>query len=667
MDRLPSYPLFTIDPFFSLWSPADKLAEHDTAFWTGAQKRAYGLIQADGVTYRFMGNAFGTPLTQTDVSVRMLSTRYSFTCDAFDAEVVFLSPRDPRDTHLVGMPTAFVDVTITPKKEIKSLTTAVVFDEDICYDVERGVKNFVVEGQGYRAAGIGLSRQMLLSNSLDNTSADWGYVYLASDEAYALGESGVKAFAAGKPLCDDGKPERRYIAAAAKGVKARIAVAFDDVASINYFGKILRGQYLTHHTVFDAISETLDTAEKLYKTEADLEEELNEYILNDPYQFRLLAASLRQSVAAHKLVEDDGRLLFISKECFSNGCAATVDVSYPSSPLYLLFNPDLLWGMLEPIFDFASMPVWKYDFAPHDVGTYPLCTGQVYGLNEKAVKLDAAYGDPPRWTHVPFYSFPAENDLYEFTYQMPVEECSNMLIMAAGAERSAMSDRDEKMTPARWALLEKWVGYIIEHGLIPENQLCTDDFAGHLDKNANLSVKAIVAIGAYAALLKDFGKKEESKKYRAIAEDYAAKWVEICYRDGRKYAPLTMDGQGAYSLKYNLLFDKLLALNLFPESVYRAEFDAAIRYAKKYGAPLDERKTYTKSDWLMWMAALGEDNDERKPIFQALERYLTETPSRVPFSDWYDTETGAFVGFVNRTVQGGMFAVALAELRLLSR
>ena len=110
----------------------------------------------------------------------------------------------------------------------------------------------------------------------------------------------------------------------------------------------------------------------------------------------------RQVVAAHKLaVDENGEILWVSKECFSNGCAATVDVSYPSIPLFLLYNPELVKGMMRPIFRYAASDAWPFDFAPHDAGQFPLLNGQVY-----------ANGTDPK-------------------DQMPVEECGNMLVMMA--------------------------------------------------------------------------------------------------------------------------------------------------------------------------------------------------------------------------------------------
>ena len=93
----------------------------------------------------------------------------------------------------------------------------------------------------------------------------------------------------------------------------------------------------------------------------------------------LLSLAYRQSVAGHKLVDRHGELLFISKENYSNGCACTVDITYPAMPLYLLYAPQLVRGMLEPIFNMVDEGCWLFEFAPHDAGRYPLLNGQAYG------------------------------------------------------------------------------------------------------------------------------------------------------------------------------------------------------------------------------------------------------------------------------------------------
>ena len=284
--------------------------------------------------------------------------------------------------------------------------------------------------------------------------------------------------------------------------------------------------------------------------------------------------------------------------------------------------------MMTPVFEYARGPEWKFPFAPHDLGTYPKANGQVYGGGAKT----------------------EEN-------QMPVEESGNMLLLTAAL---AKVEGKAEYALKYWPLLQRWAEYLKDKGLDPENQLCTDDFAGHLAHNANLSIKAILALRAYADLCEMRGRRRRRASYKKIAADFAAQWVKMA-DDGDHYR-LAFDKPGTWSQKYNLVWDKILGYNLFPAEVARKE----MAYLQEEASSLTACRSTTGGTTPSSTGCSGRPRWPRRaadfaafvdPVYE----WLNKTPDRVPLTDWYWTNTGKQSGFQARSVVGGVLIKMLAD------
>jgi hypothetical protein len=182
---------------------------------------------------------------------------------------------------------------------------------------------------------------------------------------------------------------------------------------------------------------------------------------------------------------------------------------------------------------------------------------------------------------------------------MPVEESGNLPIpMTAVAQMEGHAD----FASPYWPQLERWAAYLREKGFDPESRLCTDDFAGHLAHNANLSVKAICGLGAFSKLCDMRGDRAKAAEYGALAKEFAARWVKEAGSGGP--TRLAFDKPDTWSQKYNLVWDRILGLGLFPPAVAKSEMAFYRRALNKYGLPLDNRSDYTKLDWILWTAPL---------------------------------------------------------------
>ena len=118
-----------------------------------------------------------------------------------------------------------------------------------------------------------------------------------------------------------------------------------------------------------------------------------------------------------------------------------------------------------------------------------------------------------------------------------------------------------------------------------------------------------------------------------------------------------VDPNDAWSLKYNAFPDKILGLNLVPQSVLKEEARFYKENLKPFGIPLDIRHTYTKTDWEIWTAASTDDPVLRQDFVDGIYKFANTSSFRGAFSDWYDAVSGQRTGFVARPAIGGVFAI----------
>ena len=563
--------------------------------------------------------------------VNPTSTQYQFAGAGIRLKLTFLTPALPGDLAILSRPVTYLTWT-AEASDAKPHQLAIYFDAGS--EITVNSRDQPVTWSRFRLNGqdvlrVGSRQQSVLEKSGDDLRIDWGYLYAVAPAAAGTSQvvtvrpEATKSFIASGhlPANDDLRSFQPYAQPnpvlayafefAVNGEKAEsryLALAYDDEFSVEYLNKRLRPYWRRNG---DGAAELLTWALRDYPTLSERCTRFDQTLMADltssggEEYARLCALAYRQTLAAHKLVADtDGTPLFLSKENFSNGSIDTVDVTYPSSPFFLLFNPGLLEAQIRPILDYASLPRWPFPFAPHDLGRYPLANGQQYGGGERT----------------------EEN-------QMPVEESGNMLLMVAGM---AQARGDASFARKYWPILTKWAEYLNEKGLDPENQLCTDDFAGHLAHNANLSIKAILALASYAKLAHMLGEEQANRQYLERARGFAARWVQLA-ADGDHYR-LAFDRPGTWSQKYNLVWDRLLELNVFPPAVVEKELAFYKAHANQYGLPLDNRADYTKIDWLAWTSSLDRSRAGFAELFTPAYKFANESPSRVPLTDWYDTK-----------------------------
>lgn len=344
----------------------------------------------------------------------------------------------------------------------------------------------------------------------------------------------------------------------------------------------------------------------------------------------LTTLAVRQAFGALEYANTTDNPLIFLKEISSDGNVNTVDVIFPFHPITIYLNPDILRYLLDPIYINSENFHWPFQFTIHDIGArFPNATGHDDGEAE----------------------------------MQPLEECGNIIIMTlAYAQRK----NDTEYLNQHYTILRQWNDYLVNDSLIPANQISTDDFAGSLANQTNLAVKGIIGIEAMAVIANLTGHFDDGANFTNISHTYIDQWVDLAAAAGADppHTTLNYGNDSTYSLLYNIFPDKELGLGLVPQQTFdqQSDFYPAIIANYTYGAPLDTRGNYTKSDWQIYCASVASP-DTKAAFIDKIASFVSGTPTNTPLTDLFYVESGDHpvinnqtVLFENRPVVGGFFA-----------
>ncbi|KAK7754712.1 hypothetical protein SLS62_003270 [Diatrype stigma] len=661
--RPPSIPLAVRSPYLNSWLNAGSdggnggyLAGEWSNFWIQQVTGWVGFIRVDGTPYAWLGAAPGADaVEQTEFSYT--STRSTFVLTAggkVELNVTFLSPVTANDLKRQSLPFSYLDVGV---HSLDGASHDVQLYADVSAEWASGDRSAVVEWDYGTADGVAyhqFNRQDQVEIQESTDQANWGTWYWSTEDTDGLTwESGIdtsvrSSFINGGKLAKTKDLNFRSINqnwpvfAFAKDLgsvgSSTVSTVFSiGIAQENAVQLLGEGDGLTTYpslwtSYFDTGLDAMTFFYKDYSESSKLATDLDNKVASDSLAaagqdyLTITSLSVRQTFGALQFTGTADDPLVFLKEISSNSDIQTVDVIFPALPLLLYLNPNLVAYLLKPLFLNQENGHYPRTNAIHDLGTFPLAKGYPNGDDEP----------------------------------MPLEECGNMLIMVlAYAQRTGDTDYLE----AHYPILKQWVGYLVDEALIPANQLSTDDFAGQLANQTNLALKGIIGLRAFAEIATLTGHADDAASYGDTARDYIGQWqgYGINAAADPPHTTLSYGDADSHGLLYNLYANSLLGFgaDFVPQSVYDGQSAFYPTVALKYGVALDTRHTWTKTDWMMWAAAIASE-DTRDMFIRLLADWIGTTPTNKPFTDLYDAATGDYppgLGFAARPVAGGHFAL----------
>ncbi|KAI1462679.1 glutaminase A [Annulohypoxylon moriforme] len=660
--RPPSIPLAVKGPYLNSWLDVGSdggnggyLAGQWPVFWSQQITGWAGFIRVDGKAYNWLGAPPGADLVdQTEFSYT--STRSSFVMSVggkVEMNITFLTPVTPNDLKRQSLVFSYLEVAVS---SLDGASHDVQLYADVSAEWASGAPDAIIEWNHNSADGVAYHqfyRQDQENLTETNQQANWGNWFWSTKDVQGLtwqiGEDTTVrgAFIDSGVLPNTQDSNYRAVnndwpvfgfandlgSVGTDAVSTLYSIGMTQDGAISLLGE---GSGLTTYpalwnSYFGSDIDAMTFFYNDYEESSSMATDLDNQVASDSIAaagqnyLTLTSLSVRQTFGALQFTGTDSDPLVFLKEISSNSDIQTVDVIFPAMPLILYMNPTILNYLLKPLFLNQENGHYPNTNAIHDLGTFPVAKGYPDGSDEP----------------------------------MPLEECGNMIIMVLAY---AQKTGDNDYLKQHYTILKQWAGYLVDEALIPADQISTDDFAGSLANQTNLGLKGIIGLRAMSEISSLTGNTDDANSYLDTATSYISQWQGFGLNTAANppHATLSYGDNDSHGLLYNLYSNSLLNFGDFvPQSVYDMQSNFYPTVALEYGIPLDTRHTYTKTDWMMWCAAIA-SSDTRDTFIKLIAGWIDSTPTNMALTDLYDASSGNYpsgLQFTARPVVGGHFSL----------
>ncbi|KAI9734614.1 MAG: hypothetical protein M1834_002215 [Cirrosporium novae-zelandiae] len=617
----PSYPLAVRSPYLSAWLPfwgSIDFTKSKAQFWAGQQLEWSVIARVNGTIYALFGDpGVGEPAVLQHAQYMTTASAFTVLAGNTTFSLTFFSPVSPHNYLRQSLPFSYLTITIestlSPDIQVYSdidcswagqhhtskgplackwtsdtvnLTThfELSLDQQITFGE---VKHMARWGQAVYASrpysSSVMSTQTGDSKAVRTQFANNGSL-TGAKPSWSL--DGVVAFA------HDLRPSKEI-----NGTSVTFAIGHERNSSINYLGSHRTGYYrATYPDITSAVAHFLDDYNDAYLEASKLDSVISNQAIKISNNYSDIARlSVLQVFGAIELTIPENDLntsdvMAFVKEISSNGNIQTVDLLFSAFPIFYTMNPTFIKLLIEPTLRYLNKGHWPHKWIIHDLGThYPNATGHNNGKAE----------------------------------QMPLEISGDMIMLAYAYQ---LASNDTGFIQPYQSVLHTAATYLSQNGWNPSFQLATTDAAGKAAHQVNLAIKSALGMIVYDKLFSDNTLRENGT---ALAKTLSS---GLALNTNKTHFVLNYHNETSWAGIYNLYPDKLLNLDIFPDSLYTMQSNFLPTVRQEAGVPLDSRVDWTKTDWDSWIAAIS-TNKTRDMYINDIHAYLRNGKNDVPFAD----------------------------------